>query len=472
LKQETARPEGGQWVATIALIDWSHLIEDYLDHLNVSFETFRDEFVGSWMFGYIAALRTAGVKTVLFLVSARVAEPWRFTHRPTGAPVCILPAPTIYRAIRRRVLNPYALTVEQAVGSARGIRYAGSAIIKEVAPYFATPAWRLARELRREGCIALLCQEYEHARFDICVTLGGLMGLPVFATFQGGDTQLSRLECPLRQLTLRACAGVIIAARTEAERVRARYRVPPAKLAQIFNPVDMATWHGTDRGEARAKLGIPEDARVAAWHGRVLVCRKGLDVLLDAWERVCAERPGRDLRLLLLGTGNDADEFRRRLAVKPLAGVTWVDRFVQDRTVLRTYLAAADLYVLPSRHEGFPVAPIEAMSCGLPVVATDAPGISDILGDGEASGGMVTARGNAAALSAALGRLLEDQALSRELGKRAQRRAQVRFSLETVGSELSKFLLPGFKDRLATRSGCTHSGRGNIPNSRTEGGSG
>ncbi len=435
-----AAPKGGRAVPSIALIDWSHLLEDLLDHLGVTFETFRDEFMDSWMFGYIAALRVAGVRTVLFWVSARVIQPWRFTHRPTGTPVCTLPAPRAYRAIRRRALNPYAPNVEQAVGSVEGIRYVAAALQKEVAPYFATPIRLLAQELRREGCQALLCQEYEHARFDICVLLGCLMRLPVFATFQGGDAQLSRIERFTRPLSLRACAGVIIAARSEADRVRRRYKVSSAKRATIFNLIDVAVWHGTARSKARRALGIPEEARMAVWHGRVLLQRKGLDVLLNAWEQVRAQRSNQDLRLLLVGSGNNAAELRQRLAVRSLTGVVWVDRFIQDRAILRTRLAAAEVYVSPSRHESFPVALIEAMSCGLAVIAAAAPGVTDILEGGEEAGGLVVPCGDTVALAEALGWLLGDDVLSRELGLRARRRSEAGFSFDAVGKQLRSLI--------------------------------
>ena len=258
----------------------------------------------------------------------------------------------------------------------------------------------LARELRREGCGVILCQEYEHARFDMCVLMGQLMHLPVFATFQGGDTQ----------------------------------------LAQIFNPIDVALWRASDRGEARAAFDIRMSARVVVWHGRILLQRKRLNVLLDAWDRVCRERPARDLRLLLVGTGNDANELRRRIADKALSGLLWVDKFVHDCTAIRRYLSAADVYVSPSRHEGFPVAPIEALSCSLPVVTADAPGVLDILEGGEASGGLVVPRGDAAALALALGRILDDEVWCRELGQRARCRAEICFSLEAVGGQLRTFL--------------------------------
>jgi starch synthase len=287
----------------------------------------------------------------------------------------------------------------------------------------------------------MLCQEYEYARFDACVLLGQLMRLPVYATFQGGDFQLSRLERPLRPLALRTCAGLIVATQTEVQRVQAQYGIPSTKLAGIFNPMDVANWHAMDRSEARAALGIPLNAQVVVNHGRIDLHRKGLDVLMEAWERVCRDRPDRNLQLLLVGTGNDASKLRDRITTMQLQGIMWVDEYVRDRTAIRRYLSAADVYTLPSRHEGFPVAPIEAMACGLPIVAADAPGVPDILEGGEDSGGLVVPRGDAVALASALGRVLDNEAWSRELGKRARHRAEECFSLEAIGKQLRTFLL-------------------------------
>jgi glycosyltransferase involved in cell wall biosynthesis len=132
---------------------------------------------------------------------------------------------------------------------------------------------------------------------------------------------------------------------------------------------------------------------------------------------------------------------RQRIAVAEHCTVSWVNEFVHDRFAIRRYLSAADIYVFPSRHEGFPVAPLEAMGCGLPIVATDAQGIPDILEGGEASGGLIVPRDNAAELARALGRLLDDDAWRLELGKRARRRIEAEFSLEAVGRQLRAFLL-------------------------------
>ena len=427
---------------TVALVDWSQLLEDYLDNIGLSFESFRDEMSGGWMFGYVEALRRAGVRPVLFCVSARVKETTRVTHAPTGATVCVLPAPRAYRALRRRVLNPYAVTLEEAVGIVEGrARRAWWSAAWELMPYLSTPVVALARELRRERCDVLLVQDYEHGRFDVCLLLGRLTGRRVYATFQGGDRSHGRLEHALRRLAVRRADGLFVAAGGEAARLRERYSLTGESIARVFNPLDLSEWQPGDRAAARKTLGLTDAARVAVWHGRVDFRRKGLDVLLDAWRRVCDERPERDLRLFLVGTGNDAAELRA--AAEGVPGLVWVDEYVRSRTRLLTYLHAADVYAFPSRHEGFAVAPLEAMASGLPVVAADAPGVGDLLEGGEESGGIVVPRGDALAFATALARLLDDAALCRALGARARERVVGGFALEVVGARLKEFLLKG-----------------------------
>jgi glycosyltransferase involved in cell wall biosynthesis len=436
---------------TIALLHCYDLIDDFLDSINISFETFCKEFVGSWMFGYINALKQVGVRTVLFCISARVDQPSRFIHVPTGALICVLPPSGIYhayRAVRHKSLNAYGASEAQSFKNIqddntmrRSVLTPVKDLAKSFGTYLSTPLGLLARELRRENCQAILCQEYEYARFDSCVLLGQLMRLPVFATFQGGDRTQSWLEVLPRQLTFRGCTGAIVATQTEIGRIQSCYGIPSSKIARIFNPVDVTAWQASDRSEARAALGIPLDAKVVAWHGRVEIERKGLDILLNAWQQICNERPDQELRLLLVGTGSDAEQLRQSIDEMQLKGVLWLNEFVSDRTVIQRYLSAANVYTLPSRQEGFPVAPIEAMSCGLPVVAADAPGVPDILEGGEVSGGLVVPRGDATTLALALGRVLDDEAWGRELGKRARCRVESCFAAKTVGKQLRDVLL-------------------------------
>jgi glycosyltransferase involved in cell wall biosynthesis len=406
---------------TVALLPWGDRFEDFYDKIGVSVETFRTQVTSGWLFHYIEALQSAGVRTVLYFASDTVDAPLRFTHAPTGAVVWLLPTPRLHRKVR---------------GVARRFTPRSEAL-PALASYVATPLRVLRRALKAEGCEAILCQEYESARFDLCTVLGRSMGLPVFATYQGAKPG-PWLERPIRRLAVRNSTGLIIAASEEAGRVRGTYRIPANRIANIPNPFDVQTWRPIDRRRAREELGIAKDARVVEWHGHAQIWRKGLDVLLDARELVCEGRPDANLLLLLIGSGRNTVELRDR--VKSDARIRWIDRYIHDRRELWTYICAADVYTLPSRHEGFAVAPVEAMAAGLPVVATDVPGVADLLRDGEEAGGIIVPREDPAALAAALGRLVDDDDLAHRLGARARRHAERDYSLEVVGNELRRFM--------------------------------
>jgi glycosyltransferase involved in cell wall biosynthesis len=419
------RAHGGSDVRTIAYLPAMDRFEDFYDTLDITLEAFRDHVNGGGMFNYVEALRSAGIQTVLFFGSARLSEPLRFRHRPTGTPVCLFPSPRLHQKLQ----------------GARDRFLPGSRVMRSVLSYGSIPPRLLARELRRERCEAILCQEYEHARFDVCSLLGRLLRLPVFATFQGGTAGASRLERPIRPLALRWCSGLIVAAGGELARVQSQYALPSAKLAHIPNPIDIQANSPLDRGQARERLGIDPNAHVVVWHGRVQIELKGLDTLLDSWRLVCDARAGTPLLLLLVGRGNDAEQLRWLLQASRVDNVRWIDRFVVDRDELLLYLAAADVSALPSRREGFPVAALEAMACGLPVVAAEVNGITEMLAGEEAAGGVVVPPGDARALAGALGRILDDERLRRELGARARRRVEQRFSLQVVGGQLRDFMV-------------------------------
>jgi glycosyltransferase involved in cell wall biosynthesis len=431
----------------LALLPWGDLIEDFLDEIGVSLEDFSSKMTGGWLFGYVDALRLRGIRTCIFCFSDRVEGTVHTVHQATGAEFVLIRTPATYRSVRRRTKDPYGLTVEAMFGPTRGLSRQVWRLAHHVVPYLATPVMTLAREIQRAGCCAILCQEYESPRFDASVAVGKLLRIPVFATFQGGSWHRSGIERRLRPLTLRHCAGLIIGSSVEAARVRERYRIPSEKISRIFNPLDLSEWRPSPRRDARRKLGIPDTTRVAIWHGRIDILTKGLDVLLEAWKFVCSQRSERDILLILVGSGNGADMLDEQIHQSAVPHIRWIRDYVLDRVQIRQYLSAADVYVFPSRREGFPVAPLEAMACGLPTVAASAPGIADIFDEGEKSGGLVVPVGDVTSLVRNLGLLLDDDEAARILGMRARERVERAFSLQTVGAQLQEF----FGERAALK---------------------
>jgi len=427
----------------IAVLPWGDLIEDFLDGIGVSVEEFASKMTGGWLFGYVEALRLKGIAASIFCFSDRVERTVHMVHHATGAEVVLLPTPAAYKRLRRHMKDPYGWNVEAMFGPTTGLSRRGWRLAHHVAPYLATSVMALSREIRRAGCRAILCQEYESPRFDAASAVGGLLRIPVFATFQGGSWHRSGLERRLRPLTLRRCAGLIIGSSFEAARVQKCYGIPSEKIASIFNPLDLSLWRPDSRQDARRALGIPDTTRVAIWHGRIDIREKGLDILLEAWRVVCSRRTEQDIVLMLVGTGPDADQLDEEIRRTAVPRVRWLREYVLDRARIRQYLSAADVYVFPSRREGLPVAPLEAMACGLGVVAASAPGVADILNEGEQSGGLVVPIGDATSIARHLGDVLDDEGWGRTLGVRARRRVERAFSLDAIGAQLHELFRRG-----------------------------
>ena len=210
----------------------------------------------------------------------------------------------------------------------------------------------------------------------------------MFATFQGGDFQASRYERLVRPTSLARAAGFVIAAAGERERVRERYGIAPTASRPIPNPIDLDLWFPDDRLAARAALGLPADAVLVAWHGRVDVQTQGARRPARTRGRRC-DGPVPVSICACSWSAPDPTRRRSRVASQTTTSVVRVDEYLLDRAAMRRHLSAADLYVLPSRHEGQPVALMEAMACGLPVVAARASGVAELVGDGVDAAGLV-----------------------------------------------------------------------------------
>jgi glycosyltransferase involved in cell wall biosynthesis len=141
----------------------------------------------------------------------------------------------------------------------------------------------------------------------------------------------------------------------------------------IFNGVTpRAPLTGEERARLREELGGDGDASVFAAAGHAFP-RKGFDILL----RAMAHAGRRDVRLAIIGDGPQIPELR---ALAASLGITAQVRFLGHRPDAAALIAAADAFVLSSRHEGMANVMLEAMAAGRPVLATDVSGVREAIG--------------------------------------------------------------------------------------------
>jgi D-inositol-3-phosphate glycosyltransferase len=198
------------------------------------------------------------------------------------------------------------------------------------------------------------------------------------------------------------------------------YAADPHKIRIVPCGVDVDLFRPILRAQARAQLGL-DSGQYVLFVGR-LEPLKGVDVLIDAMSILAGA--GSSARLLIAGGNLDGDlahtlrarvnEHRLNESVRFLGAV--------DQKDLATYYSAADVCAMPSFYESFGMVAIEAMACGTPVVASRAGGLQFTVRDGET--GLLTPPGDAAALAAAIGKLLDDPALRQRLGRAAVVSAQ------------------------------------------------
>jgi 1,2-diacylglycerol 3-alpha-glucosyltransferase len=170
------------------------------------------------------------------------------------------------------------------------------------------------------------------------------------------------------------------------------------------------------REEARAKLGLGPDERIALYVGRISK-EKRVDRLVDEFALAYREVPG--ARLILAGDGDRASEVGRRALSLGLDGAVTALPGLDGET-LGAWYSAADVLTSGSQSETGPLIVVEAMACGTPCVAYDAPGFEDRISDGVNGLLVPCERG---ALGAGLARVLSDPELRGRLAAGAVVRA-------------------------------------------------
>jgi glycosyltransferase involved in cell wall biosynthesis len=257
-------------------------------------------------------------------------------------------------------------------------------------------------------------------------------GIPYAVQLHGGEltlpaSELDQMLGPTRgKLDWGKAAGALLGSRrvlrdanlvlvlSRAEREKALAELPGVRVELLPNGVDAARFRSGNRARGRARLGLPEGIPVLLTVAR-LDPQKNQEALVD----VLAAAPA--AHAVLAGPvtvpGYDDRIRTRSRAFGVDSRLHFAGAVTPESDELYDLYAAADAFVLPSRHEPFGVVVLEAWAAGLPVVATRAGGLADLVTDGDT--GLLADVGDAKALAAAVTRILSDENLRLGLAGRA-----------------------------------------------------
>jgi phosphatidylinositol alpha-1,6-mannosyltransferase len=276
--------------------------------------------------------------------------------------------------------------------------------------------------------------------------LGPHLGVPYGVILHGAEVAIPGRLPGGRTALVRVLGGarvIVSAGRYPAAEGRRAIRGLTAPVVEIPPGVDTAAigpLSASKRRAARARLGLPARGPLVVSISR-LVPRKGMDVLIEAANRLSASYP--DLIVAIAGEGRERSRLER-LAAASTATVRVLGRVSdEDRDAL---LGAADVFAMACRNrwagleqEGFGIVFLEAAAAGVPQIAGDSGGASEAVSD-RVTGLVVETPGDPGAVAEALRSLLADPTRRRRMGRAARARVQESFDNDVLASRLADAL--------------------------------
>lgn len=255
--------------------------------------------------------------------------------------------------------------------------------------------------------------------------LAGGRGLPFVTTLHGTDVTLVGMHPSFHAITrfsIMCSGGITAVSRFLKKQTVMDFEVPADRIAVIPNFIDTRLYHPEIGPRHRPALANPDEK--IAMHVSNFRPVKRIGDVVAIFARMQKRIPA---RLVLVGDGPERP--RAILAAEEL-GVADRVTFLGKHTAVHEILPAADLFLLPSESESFGLAALEAMACGVPVVASDTGGIPEVVTDGEV--GYLLPAGRVEEMAEAGTRILADDALAAKLSRGARDRAATAFSKTKV----------------------------------------
>ena len=266
---------------------------------------------------------------------------------------------------------------------------------------------------------------------------GRILGVPLVVSSEHTLQQESRRRYFANRITGRLPHVHVCVSRAVAGFARRRIRLPPDRLVVIRNGIETDEFRPVeDRAAIRFRLGLPPN-RLLIGSVAQLKAVKRVDVLLHAFARL--ERP---VELALVGEGVERrglEDLARRLGI--------ADRvhFCGEQADPATWFHAFDVFASASDVEGLPVAILEAMAAGLPVVATRVGGTEEVVEDGVT--GLLVQPRDPTALALALDEIFDDPQRAAEMGAGGRERVRSEFEARRMVAEIDELYVSRLENR-------------------------
>jgi teichuronic acid biosynthesis glycosyltransferase TuaC len=212
------------------------------------------------------------------------------------------------------------------------------------------------------------------------ILLGRFFGKPVVISARGSDINLfprfASIRPMVRQVLKRADA--VIAVSQPLMDLMVQLGCPADKVTVIENGVDSAKFKPESRPEMRQRLGLPLDRPIVLSVGH-LIELKGFHIVIEAISRLKRRRP--DILFVIVGEGTYRSSLQKQIQELHLEDNV-ILAGARAHNELSSWYNAADLFCLASSSEGWPNVVLEAMACGLPVIATRVGSLPEVLSSG------------------------------------------------------------------------------------------
>ncbi len=303
---------------------------------------------------------------------------------------------------------------------------------KDISAYL--KVWRVLRRLR---------PDIVHTRNLPTIDMLGVAALAGIRRLIHGEHGLEVAELGgqharynrLRRLSRLVVSHYVAVNRDLGKWLNREMRIPEHRISVIYNGVDTRAFTPSTQDEPKPSVpGLPADSFIIGSIGRLEPIKDHV-TLVRAFLRILESRPHlrKTLRLALVGDGATRGVIEDMLTAADARDLAWMPGYQSD---VRHLYRRFSVFVLPSRREGISNTLLEAMASGLPVIATRVGGTPEIVTDGE--DGLLVPPEDLAALATAILRCHDAPALALDLGRRAHRHVEQKFSIDRMVDEYAR----------------------------------